>query len=72
MEYVGPGSGDPIIRGSMEEGEFIAFYVDEGQVKAALSVGRSDDLNSARSFISERTHIDPSVLSDPGADLAAL
>jgi 3-phenylpropionate/trans-cinnamate dioxygenase ferredoxin reductase component len=72
MEYVGPGSGEPVIRGSMEEGEFIAFYVDEGQVKAALSVGRSDDLDFARSFISERTHIDPSRLSDPGADLAAL
>jgi 3-phenylpropionate/trans-cinnamate dioxygenase ferredoxin reductase subunit len=72
MEYVGPGSGEPVIRGSMEEGEFIAFYVDEGQVKAALSVGRSDDLNCARSFISERTRIDPSVLTDPGADLAAL
>jgi 3-phenylpropionate/trans-cinnamate dioxygenase ferredoxin reductase subunit len=72
MEYVGPGSGEPVIRGSMEEGEFIAFYVDEGQVKAALSVGRSDDLECARSFISERTRIDPSVLSDPGADLAAL
>jgi 3-phenylpropionate/trans-cinnamate dioxygenase ferredoxin reductase subunit len=72
MEYVGPGSGEPVIRGSMEEGEFIAFYVDEGRVKAALSVGRSDDLNFARSFISERTQIDPSVLSDPGADLAAL
>jgi 3-phenylpropionate/trans-cinnamate dioxygenase ferredoxin reductase component len=72
MEYVGPGSGEPVIRGSMEEGEFIAFYVDEGQVKAALSVGRSDDLDCARSFISERTQVDPSVLADPGADLAAL
>ena len=30
MEYVGPGSGDPVIRGSMEEGEFAAFYVDDG------------------------------------------
>jgi 3-phenylpropionate/trans-cinnamate dioxygenase ferredoxin reductase subunit len=72
MEYVGPGSGETLVRGSMEEGEFIAFYVDEGQVKAALSVGRSDDLNCARSFISERTQIDPSVLTDPGADLEAL
>jgi 3-phenylpropionate/trans-cinnamate dioxygenase ferredoxin reductase subunit len=72
MEYVGPGSGEPAIRGSMEEGEFIAFYVDDGQVKAALSVGRSDDLDYARRFISERTHIDPSALTDPGTDLSAL
>ena len=52
MEYVGPGSGEPVIRGSIEEGEFTAFYVDDGRVTAALTVGRSDDLDFARSFIS--------------------
>ena len=36
MEYVGPGSGDPVVRGSMEEGEFSVFYVDDGRVTAAL------------------------------------
>jgi 3-phenylpropionate/trans-cinnamate dioxygenase ferredoxin reductase subunit len=72
MEYVGPGSGEPVIRGSMEDGEFIAFYVDEGQVKAALSVGRSDDLDEARRFLSERTQVDPAVLSDLDADLSSV
>ena len=72
MEYVGPGSGEPVIRGSMEDGEFIAFYVDEGQVKAALSVGRSDDLDHARRLLSERTQVDPAVLGDLGADLASV
>ena len=31
MEYVGPGSGEPVIRGSLEDGDFTAFYVDDGQ-----------------------------------------
>ena len=72
MEYVGPGSGEPVIRGSMEEGEFLAFYLDDGEVKAALSVGRSDDLDQARRLLSERTQVDPAVLSDLDADLTSV
>jgi 3-phenylpropionate/trans-cinnamate dioxygenase ferredoxin reductase component len=72
MEYVGPGSGETVIRGSMEEGEFIAFYVDDGRLKAALSVGRSDDLESARGLIADKTKVDTGVLADPSTDLTSL
>jgi 3-phenylpropionate/trans-cinnamate dioxygenase ferredoxin reductase component len=72
MEYVGPGSGDTVIRGSLDDGEFIAFYLDDGLVKAALSVGRSDDLDMARRFISEKTNVDEGALGDAGSDLASL
>jgi len=72
MEYVGSGSGEPVIRGSIEEGKFTAFYVDDGEVKAALSVGRSDDLEAARRFIKESAKPDPGALADTGADLAGL
>ena len=72
MEYVGPGSGDVVVRGSMDEAEFTAFYVDDGQVKAALSVGRSDDLDHARRFISEHSQVDVAALGDPGHDLGSL
>jgi 3-phenylpropionate/trans-cinnamate dioxygenase ferredoxin reductase subunit len=72
MEYVGPGSGDTVIRGSLDDGEFIVFYLEEGQVKAALSVGRSDDLDCARTFISEKTKVDEKALADTGTDLSSL
>jgi 3-phenylpropionate/trans-cinnamate dioxygenase ferredoxin reductase subunit len=72
MEYVGPGSGDVVIRGSMEDGEFAAFWLDDGRVTAALSVGRSDDLDCARQFISERTAVGVDVLRDVNADLMSL
>ncbi|HEX6651247.1 MAG TPA: FAD-dependent oxidoreductase [Thermoleophilaceae bacterium] len=72
MEYVGPGSGDTVIRGSLEDGEFAAFYLDDGQVKAALSVGRSDDLDAARRFISEKPTVDEAALADLGTDLSSL
>jgi 3-phenylpropionate/trans-cinnamate dioxygenase ferredoxin reductase subunit len=72
MEYVGPGSGDTVIRGSLEDGEFAAFYLDDGHVKAALSVGRSDDLEAARRFISEKLKVDEAALADTGTDLSSL
>jgi 3-phenylpropionate/trans-cinnamate dioxygenase ferredoxin reductase component len=74
FEYVGPGSGDLVVRGSLEQGEFSAFFVHEehGHVVSALSVGRSDDLEHARRFITERTKADPEALADEGTDLAEL
>jgi 3-phenylpropionate/trans-cinnamate dioxygenase ferredoxin reductase component len=72
MEYVGPGSGDVSIRGSLSDGEFTAFYLEDGRVTAALTVGRSDDLEHARRFLRERTSVDPVALTDTGVDLASL
>jgi 3-phenylpropionate/trans-cinnamate dioxygenase ferredoxin reductase subunit len=73
MEYVGPGSGRVVVRGSMNDGEFTAFYLgDGGVVTAALTVGRSDDLDPARRFIREKTAPDEGALADLSTDLAAL
>jgi 3-phenylpropionate/trans-cinnamate dioxygenase ferredoxin reductase subunit len=74
MEYVGPGSGDTVIRGSLDAGDFTAFYVDpdSGAVKAALTVGRSDDLEHAKRFIRDGAAPDRSALADESTDLASL
>jgi 3-phenylpropionate/trans-cinnamate dioxygenase ferredoxin reductase component len=72
MEYVGPGSGDTVVRGSLDDGDFTAFYLDAGRVTAALTVGRSDDLEAARRFIVERASPDPAALVDEGTGLASL
>jgi 3-phenylpropionate/trans-cinnamate dioxygenase ferredoxin reductase subunit len=65
-EYVGPGSGDAVIRGSLDEGEFTAFYVDpdSGVVTAALTVGRGDDLDEARRMIREKAAPERSTLTE--------
>jgi len=69
MEYVGPGSGEPVIRGSLDAGDFTAFYVDGERVTAALTVGRSDDLEHARRWIRGGGAPDADALADEGTDL---
>ena len=65
--------GHPVIRGSLDDGDFTAFYVGEdGAVTAALTVGRSDDLEHARRFIKEKSAPDRSALVDEASDLSAL
>jgi hypothetical protein len=41
-------------------------------VTAALTVGRSEDLEHARRFIKEHTQVDPDALADPNTDLGSL
>jgi 3-phenylpropionate/trans-cinnamate dioxygenase ferredoxin reductase component len=74
FEYVGPGSGDLVVRGSLEDDDFTAFFVHEedGHVVSALTVGRSDDLEHARRFISERTKPNPDELADEDTGLSEL
>ena len=72
MEYVGPGSGDVVVRGSPADGEFTAFFVGDEGVAAALSVGRSDDLEHARRLMAGRAQPNRAALSDLGTDLATL
>jgi 3-phenylpropionate/trans-cinnamate dioxygenase ferredoxin reductase subunit len=53
LEYVGPAYkwDREVVRGSIEDGEFSLWYVANDRVAAALSVGRSDDLEHARRLI---------------------
>jgi NADPH-dependent 2,4-dienoyl-CoA reductase/sulfur reductase-like enzyme len=55
-EYVGPAEtwDEEVVRGSLEDGEFTIFYRDGGRVVAALTVGRSDDLDRARELMASR------------------
>jgi 3-phenylpropionate/trans-cinnamate dioxygenase ferredoxin reductase subunit len=72
LEYVGPGEGEPVVRGSLDDGEFSVFWQDGGRVTAALAVGRSDDLEHARRFIKDGEPREPLALADLSTDLARL
>jgi hypothetical protein len=59
-----------VIRGSLSDRAFSVFYLHEGRVAGALSVGRPEDLQHARRFIADQTAIgDPDALADLSTDL---
>jgi len=53
LEYVGPAAewDREVVRGSLDDGEFTIFYLGGDRVLAALTVGRSDDLDRARELM---------------------
>ena len=63
-----------VIRGSFDEAKFTVFYLHEGRVAGALTVGRSDDLQHARRFIAEHTDIGDraEALGDLSTDLETI
>ncbi|HTQ68396.1 MAG TPA: FAD-dependent oxidoreductase [Solirubrobacteraceae bacterium] len=77
LEYVGPAGewDDEIVRGSTADGSFTTWYVAGGRVAAALTVGRSDDLDHARRLLTDRVELDEEAhrtLADPDGDLATV
>ncbi len=75
IEYVGPAYDwdREVIRGSVDDGAFSVFYLRDGRVQGALSVGRAEDLQHARRFIAEHTEIgDAGALGDLSTDLETL
>ncbi|MBV9311827.1 MAG: FAD-dependent oxidoreductase [Solirubrobacterales bacterium] len=76
LEYVGPASNwdREVLRGSLEEGAFSIWYLVEGKVAAALSVGRSDDLEHARRLIASGEQLGSRTdqLADLSSDLAEI
>lgn len=76
LEYVGAGraAGDPVVRGSIEDGSFSGWgLAEDGRVVSCVAVGGgSDDLDAARRMIRERAKPDPAALADTGTDLGEL
>jgi 3-phenylpropionate/trans-cinnamate dioxygenase ferredoxin reductase subunit len=76
LEYIGPAFEweQEVVRGSIDEGEFSVFYLHDGRVAGALSVGRSDDLEHARRLLVAGTDVSErvNVLQDASSDLASL
>jgi 3-phenylpropionate/trans-cinnamate dioxygenase ferredoxin reductase component len=76
LEYVGPAYkwDTEVVRGSIEEGEFSVWYLDDGRVAGTLAVGRSDDLEHARRLIKDSTVVGAraDALADLASDLASI
>jgi 3-phenylpropionate/trans-cinnamate dioxygenase ferredoxin reductase subunit len=76
LEYVGPASDwdQEVVRGSIDDGEFSVWYLRDGRVLGALSVGRSDDLDHAQRLMTSDAAVgeQAAALGDLGTDLGAI
>jgi NADPH-dependent 2,4-dienoyl-CoA reductase/sulfur reductase-like enzyme len=76
LEYVGPAHewDEEVWRGDPASGEFSLWYLKEGRVAGALSVGRSEDLAEARRMIADGVDVSAATarIADPGSDLGGI
>jgi 3-phenylpropionate/trans-cinnamate dioxygenase ferredoxin reductase subunit len=62
----------PVIRGSLNEGSFIAFWLRDGKVVAGMSVNQSRVQKAIKALISARITVNVGNLTDPGVPLDEL
>jgi 3-phenylpropionate/trans-cinnamate dioxygenase ferredoxin reductase component len=76
LEYVGPAErwDELVWRGTMDSGEFLVWYLEGGKVAAALSVGRSEDLEHARRLLESGADVSgqKDELTDVDSDLETI
>ena len=74
MEYVGfvTESDRSVYRGSVEEREFIAFWMNGDRVVAGMNVNVWDVSDTISDLIRSRTEVDTAKLTDSDVDLASL
>jgi 3-phenylpropionate/trans-cinnamate dioxygenase ferredoxin reductase subunit len=74
MEYSGLATDwdQVVFRGSVEAGEFIAFWLKDGMVAAGMNVNVWDVADTIAELVAAKTVVDPAVLADPDVELASL
>lgn len=61
-----------VLRGRLDQREFVAFYVGDGRLNAAVSFNRAKDLRRVMPLIKARARVDAARLEDEGVDLRSL
>jgi 3-phenylpropionate/trans-cinnamate dioxygenase ferredoxin reductase subunit len=70
LEYTGLGGGRAVFRGSADDDDMSAAFLDDDDVLTGLiTVGRPDDLEAARELVLEGARIRPDAVADPRVPL---
>jgi 3-phenylpropionate/trans-cinnamate dioxygenase ferredoxin reductase component len=76
LEYVGPAHewDEEVWRGNRDAGEFSVWYLKDGRVAGALSVGRSEDLAEARRMLADGVDVSDAreQIADSDSDLGEI
>ncbi|MGH3630979.1 MAG: oxidoreductase C-terminal domain-containing protein, partial [Sciscionella sp.] len=74
LQHTGHAAGTDqiVVRGSIEELDFAAFYLRQGQLRAAFGMDRGGDVMAAKKLISASASVDPTTLRDEDVDLMEL
>ncbi len=74
MEYRGwaPGFEEVVFRGDPGSGQFIAFWLQDGRVVAAMNANVWDQGDALEALVSTGHRVDAKQLADPDIDLASL
>ena len=71
LQYVGYHTewDELIVRGSLEDRSFLAFYIKDSRVLAAVGIGRGEEVQRCAAMIEAGAPVDTEKLSDEGVDL---
>jgi len=61
-----------VVRGSLPERKFLAFYLIEGRVESVVAINQGRDMRRTLPIIKARVAVDPARLEDPNVDLRTL
>src|SRR5690606_7234196 len=74
IQYAGNAArwDDIVVRGSVEERDFIAFYIADGAIAGAFGLNRGGDIMTVKSLLAARVSVARNLLADDDADLEEL
>ena len=70
LQVTGWSDGDLVVRGEVEGTSFTAFFVRDGILRGAVTMGRPSDVRAARVLVADRRPVDAARLADPGVPVA--
>ena len=74
LQYLGKAGGwdDIVIRGSIEERSFLAFYLAQGRIVAVMGFDRGNEVMDAKPLVGAAAPVDADRLRDPEASISSL
>ncbi len=61
---------DLVVRGDLDGEAFTAFFLHDGVLRGAVTIGRPADVRAARVLVAERARVSPSLLADPSVGVS--